>query len=488
MRTRHHPLASRGPILARGLTRQHGTIAALFAGMLVFILAMCGLALDLGQLYNRKAEMQNVADTLALAAAGELNGTAAGIEEAVRQATLRLTEPHEKLTYRYSELSLDWSPAAIKFSSAPDGEWRDAGAAEVDAGTMLYVKVDTAELKAEYGAISTLFMHVVSPALAVVSTSASAIAGRSSINVVPLAVCALRPDDPRLDHSGELVEYGFRRGISYDLMQLNSAASAPPRNFLINPFAAPGTSTASPVTDLAIVKPFVCTGTMPMTRVTGGALTVGQPFPLGTLVDQLNSRFDSYTPPCEQFSSPPDANVKEYVFNTTVAADRWMNAIPTGQTAQGTTAENKLWTVADPLTTPAGTTATMYGQVWAFTPAVRYSAAVPASGESRYATSDWPALYRGAKNKTTGYPANTTPYDATSGSTFRSPPSGRRGIRGRRVLNVPLLSCPVSGSSATVLAIGKFFMTVHATGTSLPAEFAGVVDEASVGGKVELYQ
>jgi hypothetical protein len=58
-------------------------------------------------------------------------------------------------------------------------------------------------------------------------------------------------------------------------------------------------------------------------------------------------------------------------------------------------------------------------------------------------------------------------------------------------LNVPLLSCPVAGGSnvsATVLAIGKFFMTVPATSTTIHAEFAGVVPEQSLGGPVELFQ
>jgi hypothetical protein len=472
--TRHH--LSRSPVY-RDAKRQRGSIAVMSAGVLLLILAMCGFALDLGQMYNRKVEMQNVADTLALAAARELNGTDAGIREAVRQASLRLTEQHERLTYQYSKLPLELSERALQFSASPDDGWRDATSAAADAANILYVRVNTADLSAAYGEVNTLLIHVVYPS-SVVSTRATAVAGRSSINVAPLAVCALRPT-AREAHSGELVEYGFRRGLAYDLMKLTPATSSP-STFLINPFANPGAPGASAVSDLSLVRPFVCTGTMPLTRVTGGTLTVGAPFPLGTLVDQLNSRFDSFVAPCEATSAPPDANVKEYVYNTATAGDRWMNQQPTLQTVDPSV-------FADPLVTPAGTTNDKHGQVWAFAQAVRYSASVPSNGESVFATTDWPTLYSGAAKKATGYPSSGMPYDAYSGSTFRAPPSARKGVRGRRVLNVPLLSCPVSGSRATVLGIGKFFMPVRASGTSLPAEFAGVVSEASVGGKVGLY-
>jgi hypothetical protein len=80
---------------------------------------------------------------------------------------------------------------------------------------------------------------------------------------------------------------------------------------------------------------------------------------------------------------------------------------------------------------------------------------------------------------------------ASGGANFLSPSSAHLpGVRYRRVLNVPLLSCPVAAGAnvtANVLAIGRFFMTVPATATSISAEFAGVVPEQSLGGRVEMY-
>jgi hypothetical protein len=57
---------------------------------------------------------------------------------------------------------------------------------------------------------------------------------------------------------------------------------------------------------------------------------------------------------------------------------------------------------------------------------------------------------------------------------------------------VPLLACSPSAPAganvnATVIGIGKFFMTVPATEDSLIAEFAGLIPEQSLSGQVELY-
>jgi hypothetical protein len=137
----------------------------------------------------------------------------------------------------------------------------------------------------------------------------------------------------------------------------------------------------------------------------------------------------------------------------------------------------------------------MYGPLWAFAKAAQWSSYVPGTPEpsTGYTTfpstpAAWATLYPPGPVPN-AYPA-TTPYGASGGTTFDGPsPANRPGVRLRRVLNVPLLSCPVgagSNVSATVLAIGRFFMTVPATSTSIPAEFAGVVPEQSLGGPVEL--
>lgn len=64
-----------------GCGKQKGAVAVVFAVVAVGLIGMCGLALDLALVYNRKVEMRNVADAAALGAARKLNGTATGIDD-----------------------------------------------------------------------------------------------------------------------------------------------------------------------------------------------------------------------------------------------------------------------------------------------------------------------------------------------------------------------------------------------------------------------
>jgi hypothetical protein len=150
-----------------------------------------------------------------------------------------------------------------------------------------------------------------------------------------------------------------------------------------------------------------------------------------------------------------------------------------------------------------GTTGTVgadFGPLWAYARAVPWSAYVasptePAAGYSAFAPNNWATLYNpGQPTANNNYPSGTTtPYKLPSGSSYFTAPSAAHqpGVGNRRVLNVALLNCPIGGAgvtTATVLGIGRFFMTVAATATSIFAEFAGAVPEQSIGGQVELIQ
>ena len=74
---------------------------------------------------------------------------------------------------------------------------------------------------------------------------------------------------------------------------------------------------------------------------------------------------------------------------------------------------------------------------------------------------------------------------SNAGLAQQPPAAYQPGLPLRRVLNVPLLACPMnpagaSTGSAKVLAIGQFFMTAPASATSIPAEFTGLVAEDSL--------
>ncbi|HEY5799346.1 MAG TPA: pilus assembly protein TadG-related protein, partial [Burkholderiaceae bacterium] len=69
--------------------RQRGATLVLFALFALVMLGFMALAVDLGRAYNRRLEMQNLADAAALGGAGALNGTAAGIDAALLRAQQR---------------------------------------------------------------------------------------------------------------------------------------------------------------------------------------------------------------------------------------------------------------------------------------------------------------------------------------------------------------------------------------------------------------
>jgi hypothetical protein len=309
---------------------------------------------------------------------------------------------------------------------------------------------------------------------------------------MPLAICAMS-ETPGEARGTELVEYGFRRGVSYDLMQLNPKESAKGANYLINPTALPGTTGGSVIGNMDVVRPFVCTGKLAIPSLVGGNITVEADFPLDSVYKQLNSRFGSYEPPCISATAPADTNVKEFDFSKEFP---WMNDTPTLQSAETTTKTTttgkKLLTIADlePADTlPPGTTPDKLGPLWVYAKAVKsngYTAGVaePASGYTTFNATDaeWATLYKPAPKIKPGasYPT-PSPYGYSPTSALSNK---------RRILNVPLLRCPVStGSPATaeVLAIAKFFMTVKAREKQLYAEFAGVLPPTSLVGEVELY-
>jgi len=475
---------------ARPARAQHGAVAVIVAAMVVVILGVCGMAIDLGLMYNRRVEMQNLADAAALAAAGELDGTAAGVTRAMASAATVANT----FKYRYTQ-SVTWSDAALKFGSDPAaraGDWVTGDMARSAPQARLFARVDTLALDRSIGLVKTIFMNVVAAGQEAV-LQGYATAGRMGVKVAPLAICALAPARAAArttDAGQELVEFGFRRGIGYDLMQLNPHGTTP-ANFVVNPFAPPGMPGTSGATSPVIVGPYICTGTMSMTRVTGGNLTVGRPFPLASLVNQLNSRFDDYsTKSCSRFSAPPDANVKAFQYT----AIPWMSTPPLGQSAASFDADGALRTVADISPAPGGNTAAMYGPLWINAKAVPFSAYVagvpePGGGYATFASTAWANLYKPGQPAASGYPV-TTPYLASSGANFTAPSTTIRAQRNRRVLNVVLLACPVAAGTtvqAAPLGVARFFMTVPATSTTLHAEFAGVVDDAALATSTGLF-
>jgi Flp pilus assembly protein TadG len=470
--------------------RERGAFSVLTAVLIIVILGVCGLAIDLSRMYNRKVELQSAADSIAMAAAAELNGTEAGVTSA---RTAALEAAANNATYDYRS-SIAWTENALRFSTAPSGgDWVDADTAAAQPGRMFFVEVDTARLNARYGRVSMLMLQVLSPAKATASIRSRAVAGRSSVNVLPLAICAMTDatDPPGVTGpAGELVELGFRRGISYNLMNLNPKSNTKAANFLINPVAPGGTTvTTSVKSRLDVIEPFVCTGTLSIPQVMGANITVEHDFPLASVFQHLNSRFASYGTSCTPASAPPDTNIKEF---TPAIVNAWMTNAPLQAAAIPDPYPTRV-TIADlpAADIPAATTADQWGPLWIRTKAAKAenydrNAAEPPAGYPTFATTDWATLYPKATPKLKASFPSPAPY--RSGIVA---PTGYTGVADRRVLNVALLRCPVdagSPASAEVVGVGKFYMTVKATTNVLVGEFAGLLRQEQLAGKVELYR
>jgi hypothetical protein len=462
--------------------------------LLLVIFGICSLAVDLARMYNRKAELQTAADVIALAAAAQLDGTDAGITRALDAAAKVATN----LGYAYNTSPVVWSNDAISFGTSPyASSWTDASSAIGKSADLFFAKVDTAQLDASHGHVNLVFAPVLAAEKTSAQVSSRAVAGRASINVMPLAICAMSETEGQA-RGTELVEYGFRRGISYDLMQLNPNGTTSGANFLVNPVAPSGTTGTSVGGRMDVIQPFVCTGTLAIPpfklatpTTSGGKLTVEPGFPLGSVYAQLNSRFGTYVSPCNSTSAPADTNIKQYIYSSALT---WMNNVPTKQSAEPKTTASALMTLPDlpPADIPASTTPGMYGPLWLYAKPALFSAyspgvPEPASGYSTFGPTDLPTLYpKGTPKLKSGstYPS-PTPYAAVTLSPGAVPKATNR-----RVLNIPLLRCPVLAGSpvaAEVLAIGKFFMTVPASDHELFAEFAGLAQPSSLVGQVELY-
>jgi Flp pilus assembly protein TadG len=468
----------RGRLRRQGL--EDGAIAIMTPFVLIVMIAMFGMALDLSRSYNRKTELQNLADAVALAAAASLDGTPAGIDRAITAAAQA-----SGYNYSYNKEPISWSSAALTFGSDVNGGaggWLDGATAKASASKIFFARVDTSALDPVHGTVDNFLMPVLSLALATTNVAASAVAGRDSMNVLPLAICANSNTNAASLPSGELVEFGFRRGVSYNLMNLNPGGRTP-ENFLVNPVALPGTVGTTMMNRMDVVAPFVCTGKMALPTLGGGDITVERGFPISSLYMHLNSRFGSYATPCLSSTAPADPNVRS--FDLTSAT--WMKYRPDGQSANPLAAPDPLLTIAEK---PAGATRTAYGPLWSYAKAVKYSSYVanggvePASGYSTFSTTDWGVLYNPGAPVAQSYPSST-PYQATGGSAPYKP------YRNTRVLNIPLLRCPVpagTSATATVIGVAKFFMTVPATASALYAEFAGMNTETALGGNARLYR
>ncbi|HEU4852126.1 MAG TPA: pilus assembly protein TadG-related protein [Telluria sp.] len=472
---------------------QDGVYAVIFAVLLVLLLSLVGLALDTGQVYARHTYVKHYADAAALAAAQELDGTVGGVGLALSEAESAAT----RLAALHGDEAV-WNDAALRFATSADGPWQTRAEAEALAEDELlrlrFARVDASEFAPEVMEITRFFAPP--EAVALPKLGGIAIAGPTMMQMMPLAVCAMSEDRtsarpvPGMAGTSELVEYGFRRGVTYNLLDMHPAGVGGVQSFVVNPIEFPdagaGTSDDASFEHDALA-PFVCSGAILQPK--SNRVFVRSPFP-ADLFPELNSRFELASS-CNPGGTLPDKNIKEYMDVS------WLNNTPTVPYAAARDFGGKRQTIAD-IEGAAGTvtpqrTRDAYGALWAYARPVKYDATAAGHAGDKFVRADVTSLYPVDNGSTNNLVHNNSWSNSNPRAYLHRlagnwvAPSGRA-LPYRRILNVPLLQCPVSDDEATVLAIGKFMLTSRAENGAIPGEFGGLLPAAAPAIMVRLYQ
>lgn len=520
-----------------GPSKQRGVVAVMAGLMAVALFAFGGLALDLGHLYIAKSELQNASDAAALAGAKELNnkldGVTAAIDKAIAIAAQHQYDFSEPVAITIANIRLASCPNAANLNVFGRPEVRSPSCTFVPAASVTsdalasglsFLEVDTGNDKS----LDTYLMRVAGAAFNTTQTAGYSVAGRFQTNVTPIGVCAVDPVNKtsKYTHSSgqsELVELGFRRGVTYNLFHLNPLASGPSDPYLINPVDAYPNACNPAHSSANFTAPFLCTGNSAVISSGSGKVYTNTGM-TASLARSLNSRFDIYGGPsvCDPGSAPPDTNIKPYhCMNPSPSSDPECKSIP--PMANDTLTRPKEWmepgasvlpnrmfvesvlnkpTYALPPSAP-NLVKDKYGVKWSYGPAYEADGSFPpkagapysptdANASDIYNTAGISASYFDVANYPTlagaGFAAGVppAPYNQTSGQYFQAP--SRPGVRNRRVLNIVIVDCtvaavgPSSCAEMEVVGIGKFFMQVPADFTSGPnrqldVEFAGLIED-----------
>lgn len=477
------------------LQKQKGAVAIIVALCSIVLFAFMGIALDLARTYNAKAELQNAADAAALAGAKELNQTKAGVTAAINKA-IEMAKQHD---YAYTKpvSNSSGSNLTLKIGECPN----DSCMVLANTVTSDALAAGKTFLKVETGlrSLNTYFMRIAGAAFDTTETFGMAVAGRFVNNVAPIGVCAVDPTNMSFTSpAGELVEFGFRRGVAYNIPELNPlGAQGTP--YLLNPVDSPPAGCQPSHSSANFTAPFICSGRSAIVTATPAEVYVNTGGSYGKIEQALNSRFDDFGggSPCDIGSAPPDANIKEYkctgapgtnpgCVNNPVAGSPkdWMEPDPARETVK---IEPVVDTDGVTRNKPNPSSFSDYGVLWTYNQAKKADVSA-----SPFSTGDWGALY-GAGNATS-YPT-PSPYAQESGSFFSAP--SHVGTRSRRVLNVAIIDCRTLGGGGLscakidVLGVGKFFMLQRADLTGTPkrieTEFAGLIEPVPTS-EIKLYR
>lgn len=143
-------------------SRQRGFVLIAMSITMLLLLAVMGLAFDLGRVYIARNEAQVFTDAAAMAAASKLDGSSVGIAKA-RESVARLPMRWNLGTSEFKGVVIEFSPDGVKWDRDPK-----------DASSLTQARVTA-------------------PANSVEITFLRAVGGPSLFNVPAHAVAAIKP-------------------------------------------------------------------------------------------------------------------------------------------------------------------------------------------------------------------------------------------------------------------------------------------------------
>jgi len=180
---------------------RRGYVLAAMAVCLPVLIAGVGLVVDAGRMMAAKSELQAFADAAALAAAAELDGTAAGLE---RARAAGITGPHAPGVNRWDFGSLPVSAVSVAFARTPAGPFEPTPATSEG---YRFVRV------AASGEVPLYFLPVLPGVSRRQEVPASAVAGQARQTALGPGLAPFSPDA----HDTADPNYGFTPGEQYTL-------------------------------------------------------------------------------------------------------------------------------------------------------------------------------------------------------------------------------------------------------------------------------
>lgn len=460
--------------------RQGGAVAVVVGISIVLLVGFLAMVVDLGHAYIARTELQNGADAAALAGAKQLNGTLLGVNDTSTNngAVQWAIAAAAKNNYDFSSKPVDITIADIWVGNCPDDICMVAASSittDAAAADKTFLKVHTRnrDMPTWFASIWNIFN---------VSTYGMAVAGRTKLDITPIALCAVDvrqcPCLPGESNCGQgSLRCGYEPGKSYHVAGINPIGPGTP--IWIDPVA---TSAATcDTTNTRDNRPFICKGEAFVSITPGSFIYTNTGGSIGPLYAALDSRFGDYASAgkCDAASAPPDGNVQEYAYQL------FADVFPaiSGQNPykkQNLPGQNIIpdWMAPSPNPNPSSTE---YPQtsLCTVTGTDQYGANIyncPWSQNGVYWSASRPVPPTPGVTTNSNYPATGTPYSLTSG---------------RRLLNLLIVQCEAAGGvcrPAKNRMVGQFLLQTRASvSNDVNLEFTRTVSQSEILAEIKLF-